>query len=74
MNIFNNVLKCARNQCLAEYFRINFDALEGQGPFYRRHLPGTPDKAIREGKQVIGIYKPTTFRKFIAKKKGLQGN
>lgn len=62
------------NRCLAEYFRIYLDALDGQGPFYRRPLPGTPDRPIRYGTQVVGINKIKTFMKSIAKKGGLQGN
>lgn len=62
------------NRCLAEYFRIYLEALDSQGPFYRRPLPGTPERPIRYGTQVVGINKIKTFMKSIAKKEGLQWN
>ncbi|XP_062585825.1 uncharacterized protein LOC134247485 [Saccostrea cucullata] len=62
------------DRCLAEYFQIYLDALDGAGPFYRRPLPGTSEKPVRYGTQVVGINKLKTFMKSISKKGGLEGN
>ncbi|XP_062568432.1 uncharacterized protein LOC134230612 [Saccostrea cucullata] len=61
-------------RCLADFYRTYLEALNDDGPFYRRPLAVASPVCVRYGEQVLGVNKLKGLMKEITRKAELKGN